>query len=141
LALYEAGFKNVLVTFGLDASSKLISYLNTFELDRIIVATNNDKNKEINSGGMASVKAVAKLAQVFDLSIIRVNPPLCNDFGEMLECDTGGFENFRQWYQRKDKWRMSDEKFQNYIIKQINKYEQLKKNTHCKKLLKILNGS
>ena len=141
LALHEAGFKNVLVTFGLDASSKLISYLNTFELDRIIVATNNDKDKEINSGGIASVKAVAKLAQVFDLSIIRVNPPLCNDFGEMLESDTGGLDNFRQWYQRKDKWCMSDEKFQNYIIKQINKYEQLKKNTHCKKLLKILNGS
>ena len=141
LALHEAGFKNVLVTFGLDASSKLISYLNTFELDRIIVATNNDKDKEINSGGIASVKAVAKLAQVFDLSIIRLNPPLCNDFGEMLERDTGGFDNFKQWHKRKDKWCMSDGKFQNYIIKQINKYEQLKKNTHCKKLLKILNGS
>jgi hypothetical protein len=141
LALHEAGFKNVLVTFGLDASSKLVSYLNSFELDRIIVATNNDKNKEINSGGIASVKAVAKLAQVFDLSIIRVNPPLRNDFGEMLEYDTSGLDKFKQWHQRKDKWCMSDEKFQNYIIKQINKYEQLKKNTHCKKLLKILNGS
>ena len=141
LALHEAGFKNVLVTFGLDASSKLISYLNTFELERIIIATNNDENKEINSGGIASIKAVAKIAQVFDLSIIRINPPLCNDFGEMLERDTGGLDNFRQWYERKDKWCMSSEKFQNYIIKQINKYEQLKKNTHCKKLLKILNGS
>ena len=141
LALYEAGFKNVLVTFGLDASSKLISYLNTFELERIIIATNNDENKEINSGGIASIKAVAKIAQVFDLSIIRINPPLCNDFGEMLESDTGGLDNFRQWHERKDKWRMNDEKFQNYIIEQINKYEQLKKNTHCKKLLKILNGS
>ena len=141
LALYEAGFKNVLVTFGLDASSKLISYLNTFELDRIIVATNNDNNKEINSGGIASVKTVAKLAQVFDLSIIRINPPLRNDFGEMLECDAGRLDNFLHWYERKDKWCMSDKKFQNYIIKQINKYEQLKKNTHCKKLLKILLGS
>jgi hypothetical protein len=141
LALHEAGFKNVLVTFGLDASSKLISYLNTFELDRIIVATNNDEDKEINSGGIASIKAVAKLSQIFDLSIIRVNPPLCNDFGEMLECDTGSLDNFRQWYERKNKWCMSDKKFQNYIIKQINKYEQLKKNIYCKKLLKILHGS
>jgi hypothetical protein len=139
LALHEAGFKNVLVTFGLDASSKLISYLNSFELNRIIVATNNDKDKEVNSGGIASVKVAAKLAQVFDLSVIRINPPLCNDFGEMLERTR--HENFRQWYQRKDKWRMGDKKFQNYIIKQIDKHEQLKKNTHCKKLLKILNGS
>ena len=67
LALHEAGFKNVLVTFGLDASSKLISYLNSFELNRIIIATNNDKDKEVNSGGIASVKVAAKLAQVFDL--------------------------------------------------------------------------
>jgi len=141
LALHEAGFKNVLVTFGLDASSKLISYLNAFELDRIIIATNNDQDKEVNSGGIASVKAVAKLSQVFDLSIIRVNPPLRNDFGDMLEHDTGLLDSFKQWDQRKDKWRMDDKKFQNYIIKQINKYEQLKKNTHCKKLLKILNGS
>ena len=59
----------------------------------------------------------------------------------MLERDTGVLDNFRLWYKRKDKWCMSDKKFQNYIIKQINKYEQLKKNTHCKKLLKILNGS
>ena len=59
----------------------------------------------------------------------------------MLECDTGMLDNFKQWHERKDKWRMDDEQFQNYIIKQINKYEQLEKNTHCKKLIKILNGS
>ena len=45
LALYEAGFNNVLVTFGLDASTKLVSYLNSFDLDRIIIATNNDNTK------------------------------------------------------------------------------------------------
>ena len=143
LALHEEGYLNVLVTFGLDASSKLVSYLNTFELDRIIIATNNDKSKEINSGGIASIKIAAKLAQVFDLSIIRINPPLDNDFGEMLERARARewIFNFEKWYQRRDKWCMSDKKFQKYIIKQINKYEQLKKNTHCKKLLKILNGS
>ena len=143
LALHEEGYLNVLVTFGLDASSKLVSYLNTFELDRIIIATNNDKNKEINSGGIASIKIAAKLAQVFDLSTIRINPPLDNDFGEMLERAHASewLFNFEKWYRRRDKWCMSDKKFQKYIIKQINKYEQLKKNGHCKKLIKILNGS
>ena len=141
MALYEAGFENVLMLAGLDISAKMISYLNTFDLDRIIIATNNDNSKEVNAGALASIKTAAKLSTVFDLSLIRINPPVCNDFGEMLECDTGMLDNFKQWHERKDKWRMDDEQFQNYIIKQINKYEQLEKNTHCKKLIKILNGS
>lgn len=141
MALYEAGFENVLMLAGLDISAKMISYLNTFDLNRIIVATNNDNSKQVNTGALASIKITAKLSTVFDLSLIRINPPVCNDFGEMLECDTGMLDNFKQWYERKDKWRMDDEQFQNYIIKQINKYEQLEQNTHCKKLIKILNGS
>lgn len=141
MALYEAGFENILMLAGLDISAKMISYLNTFDLNRIIIATNNDNSKEVNTGALASIKIAAKLSTVFDLSLVRINPPVCNDFGEMLECDTGMLDNFKQWYERKDKWRMDDEQFQNYIIKQINKYEQLKKSFHCKKLIKILNGS
>ena len=59
----------------------------------------------------------------------------------MLESDTGMLENFKQWYDRKDKWSLDHYIFQHYIVEQINKYEQLKKNGHCKKLIKILNGS
>jgi hypothetical protein len=141
MALYEAGFENVLMLAGLDISNKMISYLNSFDLKRIIVATNNDNSKEVNTGALASIKIASKLSTAFDLSLIKINPPVCNDFGEMLECDTGMLDNFNQWYERKDKWSMGDKKFQDYIIKQINKYEQLKKNTQCKKLIKILNGS
>lgn len=141
MALYEAGFENVLMLAGLDVSAKLISYLNSFDLKRIIIATNNDKSKEVNSGALASIKVASKLSTVFDLSLIKINPPVCNDFGEMLECDTGMLDNFKEWYQRKDKWCMGNQKFQEYILKQINQNDQLKKNTHCKKLIKILNGS
>jgi len=141
MALYEAGFENVLMLAGLDVSAKLISYLNSFDLKRIIIATNNDNSKEVNSGALASIKIASKLSTVFDLSLIKINPPVCNDFGEMLECDTGMLDNFKQWYQRKDKWCMGDQKFQEYILKQINQNDRLKKNTHCKKLIKILNGS
>ena len=133
MALYEAGFKNVLMLAGLDISNKMISYLNAFNLERIIISTNNDKTKEVNSGALASVKIASKLSTVFDLSLIKVNPPVNNDFGEMLERDTGMLNNFKQWYQRKDKWCMGDQKFQEYILKQINQNDQLKKNVHCKK--------
>ena len=116
-------------------------YLNTFDLKRIIIATNNDDSKDVNTGALASIKIASKLSTVFDLSLIKINPPVCNDFGEMLECDTATLDNFQQWYRRKDKWSLGDSKFQDYILKQINKHEKLKKNTHCKKLIKILNGS
>ena len=119
----------------------MISYLNTFDLKRIIIATNNDNSKDVNAGALASIKIASKLSTVFDLSLIKINPPVSNDFGDMLESDTGMLENFKQWYERKDKWSLGKDAFQQYIIKQINKYEQLKKNGHCKKLIKILNGS
>ena len=80
MALYEAGFKNVLMLAGLDISNKMISYLNTFNLERIIIATNNDKTKEVNSGALASIKIASKLSTVFDLPLIKINPPMCNDF-------------------------------------------------------------
>jgi len=137
LALYENGFKNVLVTFGLDASPTMISYLNSFNLKKIIIATNNDKDKESNSGGMAAIKTAAKLSQVFDFSLIRINPPLSNDFGDMaLEG-----KNFKEWYERSDKWKMDDAPFQKWVLNKINSIEKLKKNIHCKKLIKTLNGS
>jgi len=137
LALHENGFKNVLVTFGLDASSAMISYLNSFNLKKIIIATNNDKDKESNSGGMAAIKTAAKLSQVFDFSLIRINPPLSNDFGDMaLEG-----KDFKEWYERSDKWKMDDDLFQKWVLNKIDSIEKLKKNIHCKKLIKTINGS
>ena len=141
MALYEAGYDNVLMLAGLDISSKIISYLNSFDLKRIIIATNNDDSKEENTGALASIKVAAKLSSVFDLSLIKINPPVCNDFGEMLESDTGMLENFKEWYERKNKWSLGDNKFQEYVLKKIKSNDKLFKNTHCKKLIKILNGS
>ena len=141
MALYEAGHDNVLMLAGLDISAKIISYLNSFDLKRIIVATNNDNSKDENTGALASIKVAAKLSSVFDLSLIKINPPVCNDFGEMLECDTTMLENFKKWYERKDKWSLGDSKFQEYVLKKIKSNDKLSKNTHCKKLIKTLNGS
>ena len=137
LALHEKGFKNVLVTFGLDASSKLVSYLNSFNLQRIIIATNNDNEKEVNSGGNAAIKTAAKLAQIFDLSLIRINPPTSNDFGDMLQEG----KDFTEWHDRSDRWSLSDPKIQEWILKKIKDSDELSKNAQCKKLIKILNGS
>ena len=141
MALYEAGFKNVLMLAGLDISSKVMSYINSFNLDKIIVAMNNDKHKETNSGGIATIKTVAKLAQIYDLNQICINPPLANDFGDMLESEPSNFTIFSKWQERKCKWNLADQKTQDWIIEQIKSLDVLRKNNNCKKLIKIINGS
>jgi len=140
MALYEAGFQNVLMLAGLDISSKVMSYLNSFNLDRIIVAMNNDKDKKTNSGGIATIKTVAKLSQIYDLNQICVNPPLANDFGDMLESDSSDLTIFERWHSRKCKWNLADEKTQDWIKEQIQSTDGLRKNGNCKKLIKILNS-
>jgi hypothetical protein len=119
MALYEAGFKNVLMLAGLDISSKVMSYLNSFNLDKIIVSMNNDKHKETNSGGIATIKTVAKLSQIYDLDQICINPPLANDFGDMLESNPSNIDIFSKWNERKCKWNLADEKTQEWIKDQI----------------------
>ena len=138
MALYESGFRNVLMLGGLDISSKVMSYLNTFNLDKIIVAMNNDKDKETNSGGIATIKTVAKLSQIYDLNQICVNPPLANDFGDMLQSSNTNL--FSEWKKRKCKWNMSNPKTQDWIKEQIKSTDALRKNGNCKKLIKILDS-
>lgn len=137
LAFYESGYRNILVAFGLDASSKIISFINSFNLDRVIIAMNNDREKEVNSGLQATIKTAAKLAQIYDLNQICINPPLANDFGEMLHKGI----SFDKWHERRFKWHLADKKTQDWIIKEIKSNEYLFKNGNCKKLIKILNGS
>jgi len=141
LALHEAGFHNVLVAFGLDASSKLISFINSFNLERVIISMNNDQEKQMNSGGQATIKTAAKLAQIYDLNQICINPPLMNDFGDMLESNSSNINIFSDWYKRKCKWNLGDKKTQDWIVNQIKTNKVLLKNGNCKKLLKILDGS
>jgi hypothetical protein len=125
MALYEAGFKNVLMLAGLDISSKVMSYLNSFNLDKIIVSMNNDKHKE---------------TQIYDLDQICINPPLANDFGDMLESNPSNIDIFSKWNERKCKWNLADEKTQEWIKDQIKLIDVLRKNSNCKKLIKILNS-
>lgn len=133
LALYQQGYENVLVTFGLDISAKLLSYLNSFNLTRIIVSLNNDKGKEINSGSLGAIKTLAKLSSVYDLNMLEYNPPIQEvDFGDMIENGV----NFENWYSRTSKWNMADKDFQIRMKRKILSTEALKRNKSCKNLLK-----
>lgn len=109
LALTEQGMLNHLVVFGLEISSKQMAFLSSLSLDRIIIATNNDKSKESNRGLEAAIKIYLKLIESFDISKIEIKLPLMKDFGEMLENN------------------VEIEKWQNKQINKIAQIEYIKK--------------
>tara|TARA_R100000808_G_scaffold25086_1_gene61611 strand:- start:10685 stop:11593 length:909 start_codon:yes stop_codon:yes gene_type:complete len=80
LSLWNAGFKNVIVSFGLNLSFAIINSLIKFDVNTIIVAFNNDENL---AGHLATEKAKKKLLKFFDKNQIQLLLPTKNDFGEM----------------------------------------------------------
>jgi hypothetical protein len=83
LSLFDSGVKNVVVSFGLNASPKLISRLNGLGLEKIFVSFNNDCNSNFNRGFEGSIKTIFKLCDQIDFEKIFFAPPSQNDFGEM----------------------------------------------------------
>lgn len=97
LALYEEGYKNHLVTFGLEVSPAILSFLLAGDYKKIILASNNDSSKEINRGKIAAIKNLIKLSSVFPTDMIDIKLPTLNDFGEMRERG----ESFSSWAEQK----------------------------------------
>jgi len=93
LSLHENGYKNVLVTFGLEISSALIYFLSSISLQKIILSFNNDGDKDENRGLNACIKNYLKLLKVFDCNLIKICLPTKNDFGEMSSDDYEAWNN------------------------------------------------
>jgi 5S rRNA maturation endonuclease (ribonuclease M5) len=82
LFLFEQGITNVLATFGVNISPKIIEYLLKVDVNRIIIAFNNDSDNNY-VGNDAAVKEKKKLLNYFDESQIIIALPNKKDFGEM----------------------------------------------------------
>ena len=103
MALYENGYKNNLVTFGLELSPKLLTTLVTLNPKNIIIATNNDSSSKSNRGLQSAVKIFLKLIKYFNIDGVTIQPPVKNDFGAMQEQNV----DFDLWYNKnRDKKRM-----------------------------------
>ena len=95
MALTQNEITNNLVMFGLDCSPKLLNFLVSKNLKQITISTNNDANSSINRGLIAGIKVLIKLSSFFDLDIIKIKPPLMNDFGDMQNLKDPNI--FDQW--------------------------------------------
>ena len=121
LSLFEKGFKNVLVSFGLDVSPALISILIGLNPSKIILSFNNDSSKEVNSGLIASIKNFLKLLNHFNQEKISICLPTKNDFGDMKGRD------FDHWIIKKDKNFVNHELMCNKVLKLSTKLHKNKK--------------
>lgn len=83
LALWEAGIKNSIVTFGLEISLEILNQFLRMDVDKIIISFNNDENNN-NRGNIAAHKTQKRLLKYFDSNQIEIKLPFeYNDFGEM----------------------------------------------------------
>jgi len=83
LALKENGISNVIVTFGLSLTSKILMSLVSLNPTKIIIAFNNDSLKS-SAGNLAAESVRKKLLLYFDKKQISIKLPETNkDFGEL----------------------------------------------------------
>jgi hypothetical protein len=124
LNLIENGFRNVLVSFGLDISSKLLCAIVRFSFKKVILSFNNDSQSSENRGMNAAIKNYLKLLNYFDSNDVKICLPTKNDFGEM------GKDDFIKW-----KKKLTDVQSTNQVLKILEVAKKLKSE---KKLPKTL---
>jgi len=91
LALYEAGIKNFLVLFGTKISKALILFLIQKNIEKIIVATNNDTDSRENWGNLGAQEVYNQLVKFFDKDKIQICLPEKKDFGDCSK------QEIQQW--------------------------------------------
>lgn len=82
LALWDAGIRNTIVTFGLEISISILNLLLKVDPSKIYISFNNDQEKN-NAGNVAAEKGKNKLLRYFDPRQIEIKLPDKKDFGEM----------------------------------------------------------
>ena len=81
LSLWEAGVKNVAVTFGLSLGMGLINFFLRCEPQKIIISLNNDA--ETGAGNNAAFKMRNILLKYYSKDTLDIKLPTKKDFGEM----------------------------------------------------------
>jgi 5S rRNA maturation endonuclease (ribonuclease M5) len=93
LNLFEFGYKNVIVSFGVSLSSKIIEHLLKLDVSKIIIALNNDEDGGF-VGNQASEEFQVELCKYFDKEQVKISLPPAKDFGEIKDP-----EIIKQWYE------------------------------------------
>lgn len=79
LALWDVNIKNTIVLFGVEMSLSVLNLLLKLELNKIIIALNNDGG----AGNNGAEKLYNRLLKYFNKSQIEIKLPIKKDFAEM----------------------------------------------------------
>ena len=90
LSLWQAGFKNTLVTFGTNLSLAILNYCLKVDPKIIYISLNNDFEKN-HAGNIGADKMESRLSRYFDKNQLKIALPPKKDFGEMTR------EEILQW--------------------------------------------
>jgi len=82
LKMMECGIFNVLVSFGVSLSPKIVQHLLKLDVQKIIISLNNDEENGF-VGNKASKEYQKTLSSFFDESQLVIALPTAKDFGEM----------------------------------------------------------
>lgn len=99
LSLWDAGIKNTLVLFGVKLGKVRLQNLLKCDLKKIIIALNNDADKEVNTGKEASENIYKKLLNYYDVNQLEIKPPTKKDFGEMTLEEKIRWKNMQSYYE------------------------------------------
>ena len=116
LNLNEHGYKNVLVTFGLDVSTKLICATLSLNINKIVLSLNNDKASSENRGLNASIKNYLKLLNYYNPEKVLICLPTEKDFGDMSD------DQFKEWSNKLQS--LTHEKQKPFILDKINSIQK-----------------
>lgn len=133
MALYENNIPNNIVTFGLGVSPAIISYLNSFQLKKIIISTNNDFESSINHGYNGAIKILLSLIKYFnfDQIEIRLPPQSYNDFSDAHQDKY----NLQSWRNQEIDRKKYIENLKYYV----HNHKTIFKQKDVESLMKILN--
>lgn len=135
MAMHDHGIKETLVTFGVNISPSLLSYLSGKELNRITIVPNNDRGSKKNNGVIGGIKNFLKLSRHFDLDILCIKTPP-DKKNDML--DAVKTSDIRGWARESvDHQKMLDG-ILSFIDK--NKHEFKREENYIKKLRKQINA-
>lgn len=97
LSLMEMGINNVIVSFGLDVSYDMINLFLRYNLEKIYIAFNNDKNQ---TGNQAAEKMKNKIGRLFPPRTVNIALPdqVGEDFNSLLLKDK---DIIAKWHKEK----------------------------------------
>lgn len=98
-SLFEIGIRNCVCSFGLQLSFSLVNLFLRLNLNKIILALNNEPDNN-NRGLNGAKKMESRLLKYFDRKVVKIHLPPEKDFNFLLTSENGR-SKILEWYEKR----------------------------------------